>query len=479
MSLAGHQFNCAFFSSPRAVNAAIGTKGAIINATQEETGCILAFERNDDVVNGVATRLCRVGGPSIEALLLSMRKVWDVDENFTDARIAIADPLVSTVIGKAGVTIKGIMDNTGVQMGVSKQHEMGSLAGQMRMLSLKGEFEACMKAIEMVFEHLGEKMAEMMPSKRGGGKGKGKGKGGKDRNSWGTPNMFGGHDKEGFPNPSAADFTGEKIEVQFFIPSNQVNLAIGKGGSQVKRICLESGNPVISFAEADEDVNGEALRRCTIIGHLRCIVSAATRMSKLDKDQEEGSIILILPDANVSFIIGANGQKIKQITNNSWAFLNFVSSEEMGTLAGSERNLNIKGPPQAIAAAMEEVLNINLQAASGGRTAKNRPMEEEGGPATKRVKTEFVELPAPKKGCDVGLVLPEALGAYIEEEMITKLEGTFGVKVGVEQNEEDKKFYVSLSGEKSVQAQMELQADLLFAVGSETKFKWQLSAFGQ
>jgi len=258
-----------------------------------------------------------------------------------------------------------------------------------------------------------------------------------------------------------------------------VNLAIGKGGSQVKRICLESGNPVISFAEADEDVNGEALRRCTIIGHLRCIVSAATRMSKLDKDMEEGSIIMILPDSNVSFIIGANGQKIKQITNNSWAFLNFVSSEEMGTLSGSERNLNIKGTPQAVATAMEEVLNINLQAANGGKAPKSRPYDEEAGSAPKRTKTEFVELKAPKKGCDVCLELPEELGAFIEEEMITKIEGTFGVKVGVEQSEEDKKFFVSLSGEKSVQAQMELQADLLFAVGSETKFRWQLAAFGQ
>lgn len=480
-----HKLNIQFFVNPRSVTLAIGTKGAVISETEKETGCSIGFEKVDDVVNGVAVRVCRIGGPSSDVIFQAMRRVWEADDQFAEAKIAIPDALVALVIGKSGGMIKEMQDATGAKLSFAKQHEMGNLAGHLRMLTIKFEnSSSLLQIIDKVLNLLAEKQDEPPRARRDL----------RDSRDQLPPQRMapppqlsrpsGGlirerRDERGpAPQVQAMDFTGEVIEAQFFVPAAHVSLAIGKGGSVIKQICSESGNPVMSFAEADEIIQDVALRRCTISGHVRCVVAAASRLSTLDR-QSEANIIFLVPDQNVSFIIGSNGAAIRETTRSSGAFLSFAKREEMGPLDGRERSLSVKGSSQSVAAALEKVLVLNHNASQsgahgGGKRSAPGPAPgtpESGGPQSTHKKTKFDAMPT-SLDSDVQIVVPAWLRGYIDDSMCGQIEQAYNVRTILKQNEQND-VVISINGEQSVQAQIELQMSLMGSVGG---LQWQLTA---
>jgi len=472
-----HNRNIQFFVNPRSVNVAIGTKGAIISETEKETGCKIGFEKVDDVVNGIAVRVCRIGGPTSDVVFQAMRRVWEADDQFSEARLAIPDPLVALIIGKSGGMIKEIQDATGAKLSFAKQHEMGNLSGQLRMLTIKFESStALFPIIDKVLNLLAEKQDEQPRVRRDA----------RDPRDQLSTRMSGGssgrerRDDRGpaLPQVQAMDFTGEVVEAQFFVPAAHVSLAIGKGGSVIKQICAESGNPVMSFNDKDEMIQDVALRRCSISGHLRCVVAAATRLATLDR-QSEANIIFLVPDQNVSFIIGSNGAAIRETTRSSGAFLSFAKREEMGTLEGQERSLSVKGSSQSVAAALDKIIILNQNASqSGAHGGGKRPPPgaapggiEIGGLQSSHKKTKFDARPT-SQDSDVQIVVPGWLKGYIDESMCGQIEQAYGVRTILKNNEQNDTV-ICINGEQSVQAQIELQMSLMNSVGG---VQWQLTA---
>lgn len=460
-------FNLSLLVPPRTVNVAIGTKGSIIVATEKETQCSISFDKDDEYVNGLPLRMCRIGGPSIEQVLAAARKVWEADDKFSEARLAIVDNLVAVVIGKSGSMITEVQNNTGVSMSFCKAPEMGRLQGQTRALTIKGDSVQLGNAIAMVLELLNDFV------KKGDG-------GFQSIRQQNAPPREAPR-ANGIANfqPSTINFPqqfathganyDEVVTEQFFVLPDLVALAIGKSGTTIKQIAANCGNPSIAFEANDETIGTSVFRRCTISGTMKSVAAAGASLSKLDGNTDP-QIILLIPDPAVSLIIGGNGQTIRQITEMSGAYLSFAKKEEMGILCGEQRSLIIKGAANSVEVALVQVLRINRDSTMGPRGEKRPPLmmkPEMGGLRTQSVKKAKWDM-NPQES-DVCIALPPSLRQHFNDSNAQQIEQSYGVQCFTQEDNED--LVIHISGENSLTAQQDLQVQLCNMVGP---IRWQI-----
>jgi len=513
-----HPINLALFVAPRSVNIAIGKKGALIAETEKSTQCTISFEKDDEVIHGSNVRVCRIGGPSIEHVLGAAHKVWESDDVFKEARLCVTDGLVPVIIGKNGAMIKEIQDHSDVQLSFCRSSDMGRLEGQVRQLTIKGDFSAIRAAMEKVLKI----MADAPPPKKGsGGHGDLRGNSPRrrverrdsghkhhrddhrhhrgeerhtrderhhrgeerqhrdERHHRGEERRHNGHlVPSSISHPATTNLSSagnqkddDVVTAQFFVLPNLVPLAIGKGGSTIKQITNECGKPQISFETEDETIGELVFRRCTIKGSCRSVSYAAALLSKLDSSMEP-QIILILPDTSVPIVIGGSGQMIKQITQYSKAFLSFATKEEMGSLAGVERSLVVKGAMDAVRAAISQVIQMNHNYVTrSGAGTENRGEKRPAGKYpdatrdthhgdTRRAKKVKWDL---EPDCDISIGLAAAHREAFPAEKAQEIENQFGVECVI--REDDRDFVILIFGENSVPAQQEVQNILANAYG--------------
>eukprot|EP00397_Hematodinium_sp_SG-2012_P043626 GEMP01048533.1.p1 GENE.GEMP01048533.1~~GEMP01048533.1.p1 ORF type:complete len:414 (+),score=95.80 GEMP01048533.1:123-1364(+) len=400
---------------------------------------------------------------SIESVIAAMKTVWSVDADFQEARIAIADPLVALVIGKSGSMIKEIQQQTGANLSFCKPTEMGSLERSLRALSINGDDSAICQTVALVLELVKDKVettSSLMetrdlprvssrpqpPEIRSG------------------PTDFATmKPRQPLVESNIMSSMGQRmgdISEQFFVPPEIVRLAIGKSGTSIKRAQQETGCK-ISFAKEDENVNGVPYRRVTLTGRVASVAAAATYVAKQD-DRHEACVLLLLPDNSVSFVIGTHGASIKNITELSRAFLSFAKPEEMGQLEGRERILSVRGSLDQVGRALEMVINMNQDCLNRG---EKRPeaVGQMMSPGSKKAKWET----APANS-DVVLVVAKKLCSEID---IQAIQSTYSIMCNVHDSGSD--MVIEMSGENSVNAQLELQLMMQSRAGP---LRWRVQA---
>jgi len=440
-------------------------------------------------VNGQALRTCRIGGPSLEHVLSGAKRIWEHDETFQDAKLAIPDKMVSVVIGKSGQIIKEVQDNCGVQMSFCKAPEMGRLAGQMRCLTIKGDQLAIINASIMVHEIINDftkketefseprkrilverpEPARIRPEphrrfERDSGRNYSTISSVPNinvapRNINAAPIVFNGANNK---------LVEDRISAQFFVIPDLVPLAIGKGGVTIKHITAEAGNPDISFELIDEEVGENRFRRVTVSGAISSVVHAACFLAKLDV-QNEPQIILLLPDSSVSFIIGSHGEAIRQITDYSRAFLSFAKKEEMGILSGTLRSLIVKGSAESIQKALTQVLNMNQQCNVTRGEKRSVTAKAETKPTLKKAKWDITAQES-----DICIALPLSLRSHFTAENALQIEQTYGCQCVIKEEGDD--YVIHISGDNALGAQHDLQVQLSTNVGP---IRWQMRCDSQ
>jgi len=461
-----HPVNLALLVPPRTVNVAIGTKGSIIAATEKETSCSISFDKDDEYVNQMPLRMCRLGGPTVDHVLAAARKIWEADDKFSEARLAIVDSLVAVVIGKSGSMITEVQNTTGVNMSFCKAQEMGRLQGQTRALTIKGDSVQLGNAIAMVIELLNDFVKKgdgfqsirqqnapirQAPTTNGPGN--------FQPSTINFPQQFATH---------GANYD-EVVTEQFFVLPDLVALAIGKSGTTIKQIALNCGNPSIAFEANDETIGTSVFRRCVISGSMKSVAAAGAALSKLDGNTDP-QIILLIPDPAVSLIIGGHGQTIRQITEMSGAYLSFAKKEEMGVLCGEQRSLIIKGAANSVELALTQVLRINRDSTMGPRGEKRPPLmmkPEIGGVRPQSVKKAKWDM-NPQES-DVCVALPSNLRQHFNDSNAQQIEQSYGVQCYTQEDNDD--LVIHISGDNALTAQQDLQVQLCNMVGP---IRWQI-----
>mmetsp|Transcript_34416 Transcript_34416/g.41582 ORF Transcript_34416/g.41582 Transcript_34416/m.41582 type:complete len:422 (+) Transcript_34416:284-1549(+) len=156
------------------------------------------------------------------------------------------------------------------------------------------------------------------------------------------------------------------------VPGACVSTLIGKGGQEIKAIEASSGARV-SFAQSDETLSGEQVRRVTITAsdmesntNAQKFISTrvASIVSQLQPEEiTKITLKMLVPNSYVSELIGKRGAAIKQVTESSGAYVSFHKDNEM-PYGYQERMLKIEGDPDQVAAAQqmmsEKVYNLSI-----------------------------------------------------------------------------------------------------------------------
>ncbi|GAB5357177.1 hypothetical protein AAMO2058_000351600 [Amorphochlora amoebiformis] len=126
--------------------------------------------------------------------------------------------------------------------------------------------------------------------------------------------------------------------MQVMIPSSSAGVVIGRGGSTIQRLKLESGASI----SLSNYVKGAENRVATISGTPRAMAKAilalavqiATDGGNLPENSEALNIVLLVPPQELGAIIGKKGARITELRNNTSANIN-VADEGSVTIQGS------------------------------------------------------------------------------------------------------------------------------------------------
>ncbi|KAJ2928845.1 hypothetical protein H1R20_g8240, partial [Candolleomyces eurysporus] len=237
----------------------------------EQTGVRVTIGGHDQVltVTGNVEAVAKAYNLVIEQLVSSKPKKHAVSTSNVHASIRLLVPhsLIGAIIGRKGMKIKAIQDDTGARVVVSKEMLPQSTE---RIVEVRGSPESTGRAIEEIgkclFEDkergLGTVLFDPSPqhqhdNTRGGGGSSHTGNNGAERQKKGRTRSKRSSSSSGQPAPI-------NIQTQnISIPSDMVGCIIGRSGTKITEIRRLSGSK-ISIAKAPHDDTGE--RMFTIVG---------------------------------------------------------------------------------------------------------------------------------------------------------------------------------------------------------------------
>lgn len=180
-----------------------------------------------------------------------------------------------------------------------------------------------------------------------------------------------------------------QITIRHIMQGKEVGSIIGKSGETVKKLREESGSKIyISDSSTPE-------RIVTVIGSMDSLFRAFSLITKnieeFHKNQNKhmgGSsssesqpiqLRLIVPASQCGSIIGKGGAQIKTIRETSGASV-YVASDMLPN--STEREVNIKGVPDAVTQAIYQICLIMVDSPPKGATIPYRPLPQNnsGGP---------------------------------------------------------------------------------------------------
>lgn len=177
-----------------------------------------------------------------------------------------------------------------------------------------------------------------------------------------------------------------QITIRHIMQGKEVGSIIGKSGETVKKLREESGSKIyISDSSTPE-------RIVTVIGSMDSLFRAFSLITKnieeFHKNQNKhmggGSssetqpiqLRLIVPACQCGSIIGKGGSQIKTIRDTSGASV-YVASDMLPN--STEREVNIKGTPDAVTQAIYQICLIMVDSPPKGATIPYRPLPQNAG----------------------------------------------------------------------------------------------------
>lgn len=139
----------------------IGSAGSKVSKMMEDTNTVIKFSPGRELYPGTTDRVCIIIG-AIPDICAAVRRIHDTMSQSTHLRaeeiqdlkkhfkMVISNIASGMVIGKSGLTVKSIQSDCGVKIQISNKDE-NSLPE--RMLTISGETEAILKAVQRVLEH--------------------------------------------------------------------------------------------------------------------------------------------------------------------------------------------------------------------------------------------------------------------------------------------------------------------------------------
>jgi len=279
------------------LGAVIGKGGANINNIREESGALVHTSK---MIQGTPERTAKIVG-SVDQVSTAIKMIIDA--------VCRDNPMISLlaeykncgmVIGKQGVTIKKIQEDTGANIHVSKECIGNSTQKE---ITISGEFDAVSNAIDAVVMHLAEGNHPTRIAYVPGGFGGFPNPGGVLSNpaagagGWVLPSTaqaggpfhpgqrarFGGAGLWGMPMGSGsrggAGASVMRMEMTVWVPKEYIGKIIGRAGSTIKTVREESTAHV--YVHKGEDNEDSSERKITIKGNRKSIDIACSMLETL------------------------------------------------------------------------------------------------------------------------------------------------------------------------------------------------------
>jgi len=260
----------------------IGVGGETIKSIRAESGASIYTSK---FLKNVGERTAKVSG-TVEQVCTAVRMIIDTVAKEIPSITFLAEYRnLGALIGKAGANIKQLREETGAKIFITKECIGNSTQKEVQ---ISGDYEAVMQAVETVVCYLAEgrnttripyvpgevagfpigQMGQMIPSFQstvGGGRfnqllGA---IGGQNISSRPMPQAM-GYDAQGTPRASVC-----RIETTMYVPKEVIGQIIGRGGSNIKAVRMQSTAHV--YVDAGEDGDESPERKITIKGSRNAI----------------------------------------------------------------------------------------------------------------------------------------------------------------------------------------------------------------
>ncbi|KAL1116644.1 hypothetical protein AAG570_005116 [Ranatra chinensis] len=352
------------------VGAIIGRQGSTIRQITQQSRARVDVHRKDNV-GSLEKAITIYGNPdnctNACKRILEVMKQEASTNNKGDITLKILahNNLIGRIIGKAGNTIKRIMQETDTKITVSSINDINSFNLE-RIITVKGSIENMSKAESLISAKLRQSyendlqamapqsmmfpglhpMAMMATSNMGyGGRG----------NTYQGGIYGGAYPPVYQPAPPASHAPEAQETTYLYIPNNAVGAIIGTKGSHIRNMIRFSGASVkIAPVEGDkvERENLPTERKVTIVGSPESQWKAQYLI--FEKMREEGfvsgsddvrlTVEILVPSSQVGRIIGKGGQNVRELQRVTGSIIKLPEQGANPPPKDEETTVHIIGP---------------------------------------------------------------------------------------------------------------------------------------
>lgn len=258
------------------LGSVIGKGGANINKIREESGAVVHTSK---FVEGTHERTVKIVGSGEQVSTAIKMIIDEVCKDYPMITLLAEYKNCGNLIGKKGIRIKEIREKTGANIHVSKECIGNSTQKE---ISVKGDYDAVIEAIDAVVKHLGEGNNPTRMAYVPGGVG-------------GITNLAAGFSNpatggRGWVLPSVGRPLGAgatqregvspiRMEMTLWVPKEVIGKIIGRAGATIRTVREQSTAHV--FVHKDEENEESAERKITIKGSRKAIDMACTMLEAL------------------------------------------------------------------------------------------------------------------------------------------------------------------------------------------------------
>lgn len=382
------------------VGAIIGRQGSTIRQITQQSRARVDVHRKDNV-GSLEKAITIYGNP--ENCTNACKRILEVmkqeattnNKGEITLKVLAHNNLIGRIIGKAGNTIKRIMQETDTKITVSSINDINSFNLE-RIITVKGSIDNMSKAESMISAKLRQSyendlqamapqsmmfpglhpMAMMATSAMGyGGRGGGY-QGGLYSGAY--PPVY-------QPIPPASHAPDAQETTYLYIPNNAVGAIIGTKGSHIRNMIRFSGASVkIAPLEGEKAADGAqpAERKVTIVGSPESQWKAQYLI--FEKMREEGfvtgsddvrlTVEILVPSSQVGRIIGKGGQNVRELQRVTGSVIKLPEQGSSGA-QDEETTVHIIGAFFSVQSAQRRI-----RAMVGSGTGPGGPPRGPGGP---------------------------------------------------------------------------------------------------
>jgi len=253
----GDQVEVSLLLASNEMGKVIGKGGETIKGIRAESGATMHTSK---LIQNVGVRTAKVSGTTEQVSAAIKLVIAAVSEEQPSITFLAEHRSLGALIGKQGVNIKQLREETGAKIFIPKECIGNSTQKE---IQISGEWDAVTQAVNAVVCHLAESTnATGIPY---------------------VPGSVGGYPLaplvgNGIANSGAASVC--RIETIMWVPNAAIGQVIGRGGANIKVVRLQStANVNIDNGEDDDDDSTE--RKITIKGSRQAIDTACRMIENL------------------------------------------------------------------------------------------------------------------------------------------------------------------------------------------------------